>query len=277
MSNALDRNWGRIRRVVAQGGRFLRGTLTAQHLGRTQVVFVVGCQRSGTSMMLNILDKSASIWTFGENHPAIAHRYRLRSTARLRMVTMAMPARWVVYKPLCDSQWTDRLLADHRTARALWMYRRPDDVARSAQVKWADHQRDVLRRIHVRDWAALRWRGERLSEDVIKTVDTHYDPDMSRASASVLYWWVRNRLFFELGLDQDARVRLVRYEPLVQDPTSSFRDVFDFLGLMFEDRFVEDVHAKSVKTDSEQDVDPSIASLANDLLMKLDACGRPKP
>jgi hypothetical protein len=227
--------------------------------------------------MLNILDKSTSIWTFGENHPAIAHRYRLRSTARLRMVTMAMPARWVVYKPLCDAQWTDRLLADHPRARALWMYRRPDDVARSAQVKWADHQRDVLRRIHVRDWDALRWRGERLSEDVIKTVDTHYDPEMSLASASILYWWVRNRLFFELRLDQDARVRPVRYEPLVQDPRSSFREVFDFLGLAFEDRFVEDVHAKSVKTDSEHDVDPSIASLAKDLLMELDACERPRP
>ena len=164
MSDAFHKHWRRMRKLSSRVARFVQGTLTGQHLGARHVVFIVGCQRSGTSMMLNILSRARSIWTFGENHPVIAHRYRLRSHGWLRMVTRAVPARHVVYKPLCDSQWTDKLLAEHPSARALWMYRRPDDVARSAQVKWADHQRDVLRRIHVRDWTALRWRGERLSD-----------------------------------------------------------------------------------------------------------------
>ena len=275
MPDTFQKNWGRLRRLLTEFAHFLRGTLTGQHFGGRRVVFVVGCQRSGTSMMLNTLSRASSTWTFGENHPAIAHRYRLRSSPWIRFVTKAIPARCVVYKPLCDTQWTDRLLSEHHSARALWMYRRPDDVSRSSQIKWADHQRDVLRRIHVRDWQALRWRGERLSDEVLAAVDAHYDPEMTLESASVLYWWLRNRLFFELKLDQDRRVRPVRYEPLVQDPARSFESVFGFLGLSFDARFIEHVHAKSVQSGVSQAVDPAISDMAQALLTQLDACERP--
>ncbi len=237
------------------------------------MVFVVGCQRSGTSMMLDVLNRGASVWTFGENHPAIARNYRLRSAARLRVVAAGTPARCVVFKPLCDSQWTDRLLVEHPNARALWMYRRPEDVARSANVKWADHQRDVLRRIHVRDWDALGWRGERLSESVLAAVDKHYREEMTLASASVLYWWVRNRLYFELGLHEDGRVLPVRYEPLVQDPEHSFQEVFGFLGVPFDPDSVAQVHARSVQAGADLTVEPEIGRMAHELLERLDARG----
>lgn len=270
-------NLGRSRQWLGQGARFLRGAAKGQHLGRTSMVFVVGCQRSGTSMVLDVLDRGASVWTFGENHPAVARNYRLRSAVRLRVVARGTPARCVVFKPLCDSQWTDRLLVEHPAARALWMYRRPFDVARSANVKWADHQRDVLRRMHVRDWDALGWRGERLSETVLAAVDAHYRAEMTLASASVLYWWVRNLLYFELGLAEDPRVLPVRYEPLVQEPEPSFRAVFGFLGLPFVPDSVAHVHARSVQTGSDPSVDPEIAEMAQELLERLDRSERPSP
>ena len=191
-------------------------------------------------------------------------------------MTRAVPARHVVYN-LCVTLSGPISSWQSTSARALWMYRRPDDVARSAQVKWADHQRDVLRRIHVRDWTALRWRGERLSDDVLAAVDAHYTPDMTLESASVLYWWLRNRLFFELKLNENDRVLAVRYEPLVQEPATSFQAIFGFLGLSFKPEFVADVHAKSVQSGADQAVHPAIAEMAQELLVRLDERARPKP
>jgi len=149
------------------------------------------------------------------------------------------------------------------------MYRNPEDVARSATVKWADHQRDVLRRIHVRDWDALGWRGERLSNLVLDTVDEHYRVDMTPTSACVLYWWVRNQLFFELNLDTEPRVLAVQYESLVLHPESCFERVFAFLGLSFDPACVAAVHGRSVRDASLQDLDPQISSLAQETMAKL--------
>ena len=94
------------RQWADHGRRFLGATLRGRHFTRTDKVFVVGCQRSGTSMMLNVLGQNDAIWTFGENHPAIAQNYRLRSARRVRFVAASTPARCAVFKPLCDSQST---------------------------------------------------------------------------------------------------------------------------------------------------------------------------
>jgi hypothetical protein len=260
------------RQWADQGRRFLGATLRGRHFTRTDKTFVVGCQRSGTSMMLKVLAQNDAIWTFGENHPAVAQNYRLRSARRVRLVAASTPARCVVFKPLCDSQWTDRLLIEHPRSTALWMYRNPEDVARSATVKWADHQRDVLRRIQVRDWEALGWRGERLSERVLETVDEHYRPDMTPTSACVLYWWVRNQLFFELNLDTEPRVLAVQYESLVLQPEPSFESVFSFLGLSFDPACVAEVHGRSVRDSPMQELTPEIALLARATRERLDEC-----
>jgi len=219
-----------------------------------------------------VFEKSEDTWTFGENHPAVARQYRLRSARRVRWVAASTPASVVVFKPLCDSQWTDRLLIEHPQARVLWMVRRPEDVAASANVKWADHQRDVLRRIHVRDWEALGWRGERLSPMVLSCVDAHYRAEMSPAAACVLYWWVRNQLFFELGLDREPRVQVVRYETLVTDPEALFEKVFEFIGVPFHPSYVAQVHRRSVQTAPVEGLEPAVSALAQETLARLDAC-----
>jgi hypothetical protein len=58
-----------------------------------------------------------------------------------------------------------------------------------------------------------------------------YAPDMSPYDAAALFWWARNRLFFDLGLDQRLDVFLCEYEALVAEPRQVMRSIYDFCGV----------------------------------------------
>ena len=73
---------------------------------QTIPVFVVGCQRSGTNMFLKVIDKPNSTWTYNEGTNAAFLNYRTRSLETLDALIHKTRARHIVFKPLCDSQWT---------------------------------------------------------------------------------------------------------------------------------------------------------------------------
>jgi hypothetical protein len=51
---------------------------------------------------------------------------------------------------------------------------------------------------------------------------------MSPYDAAALFWWARNRLFFDLALDQRTDVLVCEYEALVADPGDVIRSLYDF-------------------------------------------------
>src|SRR5919202_3856242 len=106
--------------------------------------------------------------------------------------------------PLCDSHRTPELLDDvglSPAPLALWAYRSVDGRVRSAVAKFGTDNLRILR-----DLAAgrghERWQAQRLSADSLELIGSFDWATMSPASAAALFWYVRNRLFFELGLDR---------------------------------------------------------------------------
>lgn len=87
------------------------------HPKRTSFVF--GCQRSGTKMLMRILDNSPETRIYHENHASAFHDFQLRSNAVVRALAASSPAPAQVFKPICDSQRADELLADFPHARGL--------------------------------------------------------------------------------------------------------------------------------------------------------------
>ena len=126
-------------------------------------VFLVGCQRSGTNMLMDVLDRSWETWTYNEaDHSPAFNKYRIRQNLVLDELLRKARARYVVFKPLSDSQWTDWLLSVRPSAKALWLYRGYWDVAGSAERKWGAHQKEVIGRIVNGQIVTSGWRAERI-------------------------------------------------------------------------------------------------------------------
>ncbi len=236
-----------------------------------QVSFVFGCQRSGTKMVMRILDNSPLTKIYHENHASAFTDFQLRPDPTLRALVLLNPAPVQVFKPICDSQYADQILSRFPDTRALWIYRHYDDVANSAAEKWGEHQRDVIAALVTGDLERWGWRTALVPESVTTELRRVYRPDLTPTEGALLFWYLRNSFFFALRLQAEPRMRLVRYETLVQEPERSFPAVFSHLGVPFEPTFLGRVRASAVGRREPPQASAAIRDLCRSLQDRLDA------
>lgn len=236
---------------------------------RSAALFVVGCQRSGTTMLIDVLRKAPQVWVHPEKSPLAYHQFRLRTAAAIDGVLWLTPADTVVFKPLCDSHLTDRLLDAHPGSQALWLYRRWPDVAASAVTKWGHHQRDVLRALAEGRADSVGWRGERLPRLLVAQLEELVTPDLSDHAGAALFWYVRNSFFHALDLHVDPRVRLVRYEDLLTRRDDAFAEVCAFARVSLDPAWLEGVKSTLPPVPT-LDVPPDVAAVCDALQARLD-------
>jgi glycosyltransferase involved in cell wall biosynthesis len=235
-----------------------------------QVTFVFGCQRSGTKMLMRILDHSPAIRIFHENHASAFQDFQLRADGVLRTLVALNPAPAQVFKPICDSHKADLLLDRFDEARGLWIYRHYDDVANSADVKWGDHQRQLADAVAQGRLDAWGWRTERLPDAIIQDIRAVWRPDLTPSEGALLFWYMRNSFFFTLDLPCHPRVHLVRYEDLVTRPELAFARVFQVVGAPFDPSLVAGVRTTSIGRRPAPAASAAIRALCQGLLERLD-------
>jgi hypothetical protein len=245
--------------------------------GGATAVFLVGLQRSGTNMLVRGLDRDPRFQVYNENHRAAFSRFRLRPDPVIRELVERSRHPYVLFKPLCDSHRTAGLLDGlglHRAPRAMWAYRSVDGRARSAVAKFGDSNLRMLRDLALgqgRD----RWEAKRLSPDSLQLVSS---VDWARASpldAAALFWYVRNRLYFELGLAERSDVLLVSYDAMIADPEAEMTRICGFLDLPYDPRLVAHVESRVDRgRNGSLELDPRIRERCGELTEQLDAAHR---
>jgi hypothetical protein len=253
---------------------------------RTRPVFVLGCQRSGTTICQNVFLRSPHCDVFREgNKRAMTDEWRLRNEAAIRELIRKSRKAVALFKPLNDAQWAPRFLADYDDARIVWIYRDPGDTSNSAVTKWGDVQGDIIRTVG----RALEQGGnaagavDLLSGQPGFAMYAEQIPDAAAArivawagagldphSGAAALWWLRNQFFTALGLDRDERALLVKYESFVQDPGATVRRICGHMGVPFSESLVAEVHAGSVGRRPQPDLEPSVAAACRELMAVLD-------
>jgi hypothetical protein len=239
-------------------------------------LFVVGCQRSGTNMIIDVLDKSPDTWVYNENHRKAFDTYRIKPLAdRMRLIRNAH-CQWVVFKPICDSQNIDRLLADHPGSKAIWVYRRYQYVANSALRKWGERQLELIREAATNEnWDY--WFVDRMSNERRQLIKELYSEDMSWHTAGALKWYARNAIYFDYGLDQrPEQVKLVKYEDLVREPLTQFKAIFDFLNLDFDRGYISELFDTSIQKENFLPIDPQVEELCEEMMSRLNQALEPE-
>jgi hypothetical protein len=84
-----------------------------------------------------------------------------------------------------------------------------------------------------------------LSEDSLAFVRSFDYDALDPEAGAALFWYVRNRLYFELGLHDRDDVTLSTYERVVREPEETLRIVSGFLGTPFEPAFAAHVDARA--------------------------------
>ena len=235
-------------------------------------VYVVGLQRSGTNMLLRGLDAAPEVEVHNENDRRLFHRFRLRPDEVLLGVLAASRHAVVLVKPLCDSHRVDELLdlPGSTGGRAVWVVRDVDDRARSEVSKFGDSNLQALRRIADGE-ADGDWQAQRLDAQTLAVVRSFDYATMTADTAAALFWYVRNSLFFGLGLDARPDVLLLSYDRLVADPEGTMRRLCDFIAFPYRPELCAHVERRASHQRRPLDIDPRVRELCDAMTARLDA------
>ncbi|MFL6099165.1 MAG: sulfotransferase [Actinomycetales bacterium] len=241
--------------------------------GRAVPVYVVGVQRSGTNMLVRGFDLAPEFEVHNENDGRAFDRFKLRSDDVIASLVAASRHDYVMFKPLCDSHRVDHLLDDissPRPGRAVWAYRDVEGRVRSALAKFGDGNLQVLREF-ASGANITRWHTQRISAASAELVRSFDYDRLSPASGAALMWLIRNRLYFELGLDQRPDVRLVSYNAFLDRPDETMQGLCRFLGFRWRPELTRHVSRRPPTYRQPLDIEPEILGECAALVARLDA------
>jgi len=239
--------------------------------GKARAIYVVGAQRSGTNFLVRHFQQYPAVEVHNENSRAAFDRFLLRPDEDIARLVESSEHRAVVFKPLCDSHRTDELLDNIETpaeSRAIWVYRAWQARARSAVAKFGSSNLDVLSAASGETWDTT-WQLSGVSEENRALVESLDFEGMCPESGAALFWFIRNSLFFDDGLNERSDVLLVSYDKLTANPADEFAIIDRFVGLAGE----QPVSAEEVRpagVPDLPDIDPRVRERCEALRRRLD-------
>ncbi|MBA3562428.1 MAG: sulfotransferase [Gammaproteobacteria bacterium] len=236
----MTRRMDAMRRTIRKWIWLRRHGPASQHRG----IFILGAQRSGTTMLASCFENSPEFDVYGEMSVAFKNSV-LKSLDETRSLIAASKRPFIAFKPLTDSHRADALLATDAGSKAIWMYRRVEDRANSAVSKFGDTNLRFLREL-MEKGPTDRWEARGITAETLSVLRKLDYAQMSAQSAAGVFWYLRNQLFFDQRLDTNPDVLLLKYEMLVRDPERVMRIVCDFLGCRFFEEMIKHIHAQSI-------------------------------
>lgn len=219
-------------------------------------------------MTLNVFGSSlhAKVY-YSHDHRAYNPPF-LRSSDVILNLLAKSRASATVFKPMALIQRIPRFLETYPDLRIVWLYRSYCDVVNSSTSQWSG-MRDTLRQV-VRDPRNSGWHGEDITAAQHAVLRQHYCEQMSLESAYELFWYLRNSFYFELSLANRPAVRIFRYEDLVTDPCSGFRQLFEFCGCPFDPSVTRGVFSTSIGKHPPPAIEPGIEEVCLKLSRRFD-------
>jgi hypothetical protein len=210
----------------------------ANRIRPTRLALVMGCQRSGTTMLANAIGLSPHVKDYGEGDPKYfywADAPRLRPLDEVAAQLNREHNCVTLLKPLCDSQRAEEILHRFPSARGFWIVRNFRDCVAS-HVQYYSQFHDGL--AYVREMLQLdspTWKNEGLSGEMRDVLASASTRELNLETAYALYWLARNSIFD--ALPKNVAVTLIHYEDILRNPEKSLEPLFGQLSIPFRPQY----------------------------------------
>ncbi len=208
-------------------------------------IFVFGCQRSGTTLLKNLIGLDSFVNDAGEygeqwfkQAPYGTPDYlRARSFEELEAGRRAERSRLILVKPLHDTQRIPEFIAAYPEAPVIFAFRQFEGVVRShlsyyltgRGQRYGTKGHEPFEYVGgIRPVAPATWKNENHTSEHDAQVEALWPLATTDADAYAIYWISRNRLYFDLGIED--QVALVHYEKLLEDPKGSLEQLSRHIG-----------------------------------------------
>jgi len=236
---------------------------------QTKPLFVVGNQRSGTTMLLSKLNRHFWIDIFHENSLAMED-WELKSFDEIDKLIDGSKAKVCIMKPLEETHRVNELLDYFNDSKAIFIFRHYMDVINSSmRLDWGEHLKNYVQNIY--KGVDFKYSGAlNLTANNIKLIRDIYKDDLSVESCAALIWYLRNSIYSDFQLYANPNILLVQYEKLVFNPKKEFKRILTFMNLKFNSSILYNISTKSIKKNMTVNIDENIKVLCDNLFDKLE-------
>ena len=251
--------------------KWLKGIVSSNPKADSTKIFVVGCQRSGTTLLMDIFEKDFQtvVYREGSNIFKDDGSLRLKELGIVKKEFERRKSKLIVAKPLLDSQNCNDIIKSFPNSKAVWIFRNYKDVA-SSNLKLFGINNGISDIKPIYEKNKIDWRAEKYSNATRHIIKKFFSFAMNPYDAAALFWYSRNIIFFEQRLNENKNIILCNYEELVENPLEVSKRLYDFIGVNFPGkRIVSDVHIKSKGKGKNIKLSADVESLCTDLLIKL--------
>lgn len=233
----------------------------------TLPVFIMGCGRSGTTMMINIFHRDHRVESLDENNPKIAENFML-VPERIPQTISASKAPVLVMKPILNSFEALDLLKTYNNSRVVWILRDYKDMVASSTKKFgtvvSDYMKNLVLYNKRNNWLSLGVPAN--TREILSTIDSS---DFTSSDWMALVWWSVNRTIILDRLSDSDRFLLVHYEALVRNPDSLLKVVYQFIGLKYHYKAAEYIHPTSVGKGAAIQLQSQVKKMCDNLVESL--------
>lgn len=231
----------------------------------TQPVFVLGCQRSGTTALARMLGLGSEVRRYEEGDPAYFILEDAPRLLDLEMVATRLGTernRFTLIKPLCESQRANELLDRFPHAQIVWIFRHYSACIAS-HVRYYRAQHDAVQYVQdIVNPAANSWKCVGLSMQARARLAVYQHVRLTPESAYAIYWLARNLLYF--NIIRTGRVHLVNYEELIEAPQAHSRQIFRTLGVPYRSHYADVINRSDERTTTIDGIDSLLTSWCDD-------------
>lgn len=259
----------KLEHILLLSKKHLWQSLSRNDSNAQQRIFVAGMQRSGTNMLMDVLEQSYETAVFHERDSRAFDNYQMREIPVLKTLTNRTSAPAVVIKSLCELDKLSELMQAFTPAKTIWIVRDYNDVVNSMLRSFGNMAKQVHRIVKNPD--SDEWLAGGMSDETRTILKELVHDNLDDANASALQWYFRNILFFEQSFDTNENVKLISYERLVTDPAAEFKSIFDFSGLRFSPRVARKVSPRSIGKNPPPSIEDPIKELCDGLLARFQA------
>ncbi len=231
--------------------------------GVKKTILIVGTQRSGTNLLMDVLERSVKTDVYHEIDKRAFDSYLMKPIADINLLKKNSKAEFFVIKGLCEAQKTEVLLNELSPAKAIWVVRHYNDVINSMNISFKSTV-EVFQQIKI-DKLAGGWRTENISDQTYQLVKTLVHPGLTNKSASALLWYIRNIIYFEKGYDTNNNIKVLNYNGLVLNPERTLTNINKYTGLSYKPFMSSIINSNSIKKNEEPVIDEEISNLCSNL------------
>jgi len=242
--------------------------------GDPRLVFIFGCQRSGTTMLRSFIGFDSRIDDHGEGDPPYFWQVPVEDPRYLRIVpddeiqrlSQAQRSPVVLIKPLHDSQRAAELLRRFPRSKGIWIFRHYHEVILS-HLNYYKGRYDPLP--YVKDLLDLNecsWKAEHLGPRMKEFILRHRSEATTPTAAYALFWLARNSLLF----DQDHPDLLtLNYADLVAKPGPALDVLSQHVGLNLDRRYSQFPQRRERKQDLPDAIPGAIHTACDEMQQRL--------